>query len=177
VTKEGAQSRTLWLPPGRWIDWWSSPARTLKGDRDVTVPAPLGRPPLLVRAGALIPLLEPDIDTLSPYGKDAGLTRYADRRDHLRIRAFPRGRTKARLPDGGGARSAEDGEGWRLTLRTPRRTRWTVEASLANLDRPFVPRAVTIDERPASRKRWRYDRRARVLTVIAKGATVLIHAA
>jgi hypothetical protein len=36
---------------------------------------------------------------------------------------------------------------------------------------------VTIGERPASPKRWRYDRRTRTLTVIAKGATVLIHAA
>jgi alpha-glucosidase len=178
VVTPGARGRALWLPPGRWVDWWASgPARTLSGDRELTTPAPLGRPPLFARAGALIPLLEPGVDTLSNYGKAAGLTRFSDRRDHLRIRALPRGTTTARLPDGGRARSVEARDAWTLTLRTKRRTRWTVEASLATLKRPFVPRRVLIGGRPASRKRWRYDRRTRVLTVVAKGAAVRISVA
>jgi hypothetical protein len=73
---------------------------------------------------------------------------------------------------GGRARSVETRGRWKLTLRNPRRTRLTVEASLATLRKPFAPWRVLIDGRPASRKRWRYDRRTRVLTVIAKGAAV-----
>jgi alpha-glucosidase (family GH31 glycosyl hydrolase) len=176
VTAPGARERKLWLPPGRWVDWWRPAAGTLAGNRDVTLPAPLGRPPLLARAGALVPLLEPDVETLTLYGRDAGLTRYADRRDHLRILAFPRGRSSARLPEGGSARSTESRGRWTLKLRNPRRTRWTVEASLASLKRPFAPRRVLVGGREASRKRWRYDRRTRTLTVVAKGASVRIDA-
>ena len=53
--------------------------RVLRGGRDVTLPAPLGQPPLLLRAGAVLPLIGADVDTLSPYGRAAGLVRLADR--------------------------------------------------------------------------------------------------
>ena len=75
--------------------------------------------------------------------------------------AFPRGRSSARLEDGGVARSREGRGAWTLSLRSTRRTRWTIEASLGSLRRPLRPCVVV-----ARRGRlggWRYHRRTRVL--------------
>ncbi|NWF79530.1 MAG: DUF4968 domain-containing protein [Chloroflexi bacterium] len=45
--------RTLYLPPGRWVDYWSK--AVLEGGRWLRVAAPLDTLPLFVRAGAIIP--------------------------------------------------------------------------------------------------------------------------
>ena len=45
--------RRAWVPPGRWIDWWHRD-RVLDGGREHVLPAPLGEPPLLLRAGAVL---------------------------------------------------------------------------------------------------------------------------
>ena len=57
---------------GGWVDWWSVDAlrvrdgafdlgrhAVLRGGRGSRCPAPLGRPPLLLRVGAVLPLLDP----------------------------------------------------------------------------------------------------------------------
>jgi alpha-D-xyloside xylohydrolase len=64
VVEAGAVSRTVYLPAGEWVDYWSG--TVLQGGTEVTVPAPLdgSGPPVFVRAGALIPLA-PDYDTLN----------------------------------------------------------------------------------------------------------------
>jgi alpha-glucosidase (family GH31 glycosyl hydrolase) len=55
VYEPGATNRAVWLPPGqRWIDYWTG--QSYAGGQEVTVPAPLERLPLLVRAGAIIPM-------------------------------------------------------------------------------------------------------------------------
>lgn len=56
VLEEGAQERSVYLPahPGGWYDWHDK--KHYAGGAVVTVAAPLGRLPLFVRAGALIPL-------------------------------------------------------------------------------------------------------------------------
>ena len=60
----------------------------------MTLPAPLGQPPLLLRAGAVLPLIGADVDTLSPYGR--GRARAPGRPpDRLRLLAVPRGRTRS----------------------------------------------------------------------------------
>lgn len=50
----GATSRTVALPEGEWIHWFSESSET--GPAEVTVIAPLGTMPLYVRAGAVLPL-------------------------------------------------------------------------------------------------------------------------
>ncbi len=57
VLHKGARARPVALPPGTWHDFWTE--RTWDGGDDVVVPAPLDRVPLLVRGGALIPMLPP----------------------------------------------------------------------------------------------------------------------
>jgi alpha-glucosidase len=51
----GATSRKLYITVGRWREW-DQPARVHTGPAWITVSAPLGRLPLLVRAGAKIPM-------------------------------------------------------------------------------------------------------------------------
>jgi alpha-D-xyloside xylohydrolase len=64
VIERGATSRELTLPPGTWLDWWTG--EVLDGDSEITVAAPLGSLPLFLRAGGIVPMLRPTIDTLAP---------------------------------------------------------------------------------------------------------------
>jgi alpha-glucosidase (family GH31 glycosyl hydrolase) len=48
VVEMGATSRRVVLPAGRWHDVWD-PARIFEGPREVTVDAPIGRPPVFSR--------------------------------------------------------------------------------------------------------------------------------
>ncbi len=175
----------MWLPPGRWVDWWRSVAfsepsgayrlqrpRVLRGRRDHEIDAPLGQPPLLLRAGAVLPLLGGDVDTLSPYGAETGLVRLGDRARRMRLMAVPRGRSRSRLPDGAAARSLERRGRWVLRVRARRSMRWSVEASMRTLRRPFRPRRVLSRGRVLPRRRWSYDRRSGVLRVSVRGARV-----
>ena len=59
---QGGTHRTVYLPKGAWIDFWTRERRT--GPAMVEADAPLERMPLFVRAGAKIPMLPEEIDTL-----------------------------------------------------------------------------------------------------------------
>ena len=61
VVEAGARSRAVLLPPGSWVDWWTGELH--EGSRTIERAAPLELLPLYARAGALIPLLRPTIDT------------------------------------------------------------------------------------------------------------------
>jgi hypothetical protein len=149
VLEPGAQRRELRLPAGTWIDFWGSGglaparARLLRGPGTVTVPAPVGRPPLLVRGGALLPLLPADVASLSRHadapGGPVGLAERADRRVLL---AWPRGRSQASLGPEGRATSREDERGWTLTVESRTVRTVAVQAALGALRRPFVACAV-----------------------------------
>ena len=179
VVEPGARERTLYLPRGRWVDVWRSVAydtrsgglrvgraRTLTGPRDVTLPAPRDELPLLARAGTVLPLLPPDVDTLADYGAGTpGLVRLRDRLNRMDLLAFPRGRSFARLGDDGSLRSVETRARWALKIRGLRTRRYALEASLATLRKPFRPCSVTV---AGKRVRFRYDRRTRVLRASVK---------
>lgn len=78
VVDLGATGRDVWLPPGRWVDFWAGAtydeatgsydaqagAPVLEGGRVVHVTSPLGQTPLFVRAGTCLPMLPADVDTL-----------------------------------------------------------------------------------------------------------------
>jgi hypothetical protein len=84
--------------------------------------------PLFVRAGALLPLLSPDVDTLADHGK--GVVHLADRAGRLRLLAFPRGHSQARIYDRERVRSHLTGRMWTLTLSQARTRRLSIEAVL-----------------------------------------------
>jgi alpha-glucosidase (family GH31 glycosyl hydrolase)/uncharacterized membrane protein len=86
VVEAGATSRTLYLPPGEWADFWTD--ELYRGGQEVTVPAPLDghRAPVFVRAGAILPLA-PEFDSLSR-GESAQIRTYAG---DLTVRITPGG--------------------------------------------------------------------------------------
>jgi alpha-glucosidase (family GH31 glycosyl hydrolase) len=174
VVRPGARRRQLYLPAGRWVDLWRSAsyvkrsgglalrgARVLRGGRSVSVPAPLDELPLLARVGTLLPLLSPDVDTLASYGNRARVVSLSERWQRRVLLAFPRGGSRARLGDGGELRSRERSGGWELSIRSRKKRRWDIQASLATLERPFRP--CRVKARGGRVDRWRFDRGSRVL--------------
>ena len=63
VLTQGATTRSVYLPEGRWWHWWSNTPFT--GPGRVSVPAPFGEIPIFVKEGTILPLFEDDIDTLA----------------------------------------------------------------------------------------------------------------
>lgn len=90
VTRQGAASRSVYLPPAAgWYDFWTG--EKLAGDRRIQAEAPLDRIPLYVKAGSILPM-GPEIEyaseaadqplTLRVYrGADASFTLYEDEGD------------------------------------------------------------------------------------------------
>ncbi len=54
VVEENKRQKDVPLPPGVWINYWTDEA--VQGNQTVTVDAPLGRLPLFVRQGAIVPM-------------------------------------------------------------------------------------------------------------------------
>ena len=82
VFEPGATERELYLPPGRWVDFWRAlaykprrgglrlgRARVLAGGHEETVPAPLEELPLMVRAAPSCRCCPADVDTLPSTGR------------------------------------------------------------------------------------------------------------
>ncbi len=57
VLEEGQRRKDVYLPEGRWIDYWTG--RIYNGGSSYDIYAPLDRIPMFVRAGAIIPTVEP----------------------------------------------------------------------------------------------------------------------
>jgi alpha-glucosidase (family GH31 glycosyl hydrolase) len=192
VVRGGARSRPVYLPRGRWLDARTAlrydgegngafhvrAATSFRGGRTVTAPAALDELPLYVRDGAVLPLLPADVSTLSRYGK--GIVRLADRRDRLRLLAFPGPRTMAGMFSGERLSSTSGAGRWTLGIDGSRRRRYELEASTLGL-RPargrgrFRTCGVTVDGRPLPRSAW-HQTAAGVLaaTFTARRATVVV---
>jgi alpha-glucosidase len=90
VVKDGEWQWPVYVPRGHWYDYWTD--RRTQGPGTVTVDAPLGRIPIFVRGGAIIPTQQvvqyvdqepinpltfeiyPDGTTTREYYEDDGLT-------------------------------------------------------------------------------------------------------
>jgi alpha-D-xyloside xylohydrolase len=75
VVAAGQTSRNVVLPPGEWLSWWDGSVAT----GTITAPADIDTLPLYLARGAIIPMLRPTIETLSPttqrdsFASDAGV--------------------------------------------------------------------------------------------------------
>ena len=178
VIEPGATERELYLPPGRWVDFWRTLSyregrgglrlgrpTILDGRREATVPAPLEELPLFVRAGAVLPLL-PAGETLAPYVVRPAV----ERRPRLDLIAFPRGRWRGTFYRGEKLRSEVRGDSWDLAIRGKRKRRYRLQAAM-----PFKPCSVMVGDDPL---RFRYSGRTRVLrvTFAARRATATVKA-
>ncbi|MEG4589979.1 glycoside hydrolase family 31 protein [Microcoleus sp. MOSTC5] len=54
IYRPGVEHRAVYLPEGRWYDWWSD--EVFEGPIAILAHAPLERMPLYVRAGSIIPM-------------------------------------------------------------------------------------------------------------------------
>jgi alpha-glucosidase (family GH31 glycosyl hydrolase) len=188
VTRPGQRRRRVYLPAGRWLDLGQATtydrrsgglrpvaARTLPGGRFVTVPAPVGELPLFARAGTLLGLLPPEVDTLADVpGAVRSLVRLRDRRDRLEVLAFPRGRSSGRFDADGRLTSSEGRRRWTLRLDAKRPRTVVLRASLLTLRTPFRPRSVEVAGRPLRRGAWRYDHRTGVLRAAFRGRRAVV---
>lgn len=70
--------REVFFPPGRWVDYFDGTVHDAPATGKVeTLKVPLTKLPLFVRAGAIVPLLRPTIDTIAP-AKTAGIESFAN---------------------------------------------------------------------------------------------------
>jgi sulfoquinovosidase len=179
VLTPAATSRRLYLPPDRWIDFWRSVDVTktgelrlrkpalLTGGRDVEVPAPTDQLPLFVRAGAVLPLLPADVQTLSDYG--TGVVHLRDRTHQRALIAWPvpgLPASQAAPADDASVRSGMHGRAtWVLRVHERLRRRFDLQVAL-----PQRPCRVTAAGRPV---RLRYARGVlRASVSIGSGAIV-----
>jgi hypothetical protein len=148
----------------------------LRGGRAHVLPAPEDELPLLVRAGAVLPLLPEDVDTLAPYGGE-GVVRLDRRLDRLTLLAFPRGRSAAAFGAGGERiRSVARRRSWTLAVDGSRRRRYSLRASMGALARPFRVCAVRVGGRRLPRPRWSFDRARMTLFARFSGTDVRLRA-
>jgi len=54
VTEPGATTRHLYLPKGKWYNFWTG--ESVEGGRAIDAPAPLEEMPIFVKAGAILPM-------------------------------------------------------------------------------------------------------------------------
>ncbi len=103
VLEQGATERSVYLPRGEWLDYWTGEA--VSGGRELSVPAPPERIPVWVRTGSLLV-------THPAEHVAGGLGHAAERERPLEATLWGRprcGRAKARLADGTEVRWAKGG--------------------------------------------------------------------
>ncbi|MSP25056.1 MAG: glycoside hydrolase family 31 protein [Myxococcales bacterium] len=170
VVKRGKTARSVVFPAGEWLHWFTG-ERFGAGEHEVK--APIGRLPLFLRAGGLVPLLRPTIDTLSPTTEPARVDSYATDTGLLFARAVARTSGEFLLFDGG--RIAQASQGAESTLSFEAGTELNQGAVFELLD-AAKPAKLTTTGGPlvehaspgalaAAATGWHYDAKERVLSV------------
>lgn len=96
IVERGAVKRDVIFPAGRWMNWWTGEVISAP-DPALSVPssldAPLDTLPLFLAEGAIVPLLRPTIDSMSPTTKPGTgvgeVDSYATTPGVLWVRIFP----------------------------------------------------------------------------------------
>ncbi len=115
VVSAGVTSRQVHLPPGTWFGWWDG--SQLAGPASLLVQAPLGQPPLFVRAGSLLPMLPDGIDTVVA-ATDPSTVSLGAKAGQAEASAWVSGPAVASFLDGSGV-SVADGAGGVEVVWTP----------------------------------------------------------
>jgi alpha-glucosidase (family GH31 glycosyl hydrolase) len=182
VLEPGLRERALYLPPGRWVHLWDAldyaensggltmgDAELLTGAAEVTVPAPLDQLPLFARAGTILPLLPPEVDTLADDYDTEATTSFAERSDRLVLLAFPHGRSDAVFYEDERLRSHVHKDRWTLKVQGSAERAYELHASMATIGEDFVPCALRVNGKPMPPGSWRYEPVTEVLTTTLSG--------
>lgn len=113
VVERSAVTKTLTPPKGAWVHWLTG--EVVQGGAAVTVDAPLGRLPLFLKEGGIVPLLRPTIDTLSP-STAPDVDSFANDPGVLWARVFAGPKSTFALYDG--AEIGQEGAAQAVTLTT-----------------------------------------------------------
>ncbi len=97
VIEQGAVSRSVWFPEGRWTHWQTG--ETFVGPKEHTVEAPLEVAPYFYRENRIIPMYDQTIDTLV-VEDNADLAGFTDANASMEIRFYGEGRDTLTLWDG-----------------------------------------------------------------------------
>lgn len=125
VVEEGARSREVAFPPGRWVAWETG--EVFEGPATRSVEAPLARLPLFARAGAIVPLLAPDVETLAS-ASAPGVVDLEDRAGELWARVFPGAARTFCLADGTCLSARATGGAFEVSVESaPRPRTYTLE--------------------------------------------------
>ncbi|MBN9164011.1 MAG: hypothetical protein BGO98_22485 [Myxococcales bacterium 68-20] len=76
ILARGQTRRRVVVPPGTWIDFWDGTPMLPDARGEIEVDAPLAKLPLLLREGAIVPMLRPSIDTLA-HASDVAVDSFA----------------------------------------------------------------------------------------------------
>jgi alpha-glucosidase (family GH31 glycosyl hydrolase) len=161
VTQEGASGRSIYLPAGTWIDYWTGARHD--GGRTIVYPAAVDVLPILVRAGSILPM-QPDMAYIGEKPVDP-----------LTLDIYPQGRSRYELyEDDGMSLGYQEGEYATTTVVCDDTARGIALTVAAPVGRFVVsPRAyefkVHLDAAPRAVKidggAWEHDAGARVLAV------------
>ena len=167
VVEPGQTSRSLYVPKGKWIDFWrtfsydeasgaidAGPAATLNGGGRKILPAPADQIPLLVRAGAMITALPADVETLSDYGQENSSVVHLDDRDQRTLFAFPRGTSSDRFEKSGRISSVEGKGSWKLAITDTEARPWRIKAATGAMKQPFKVRCVKLNGKKLGAGTW-----------------------
>jgi len=123
---ERGGGRTVYLPPGDWIDFWTG--RRSKGPRTLRLEVPLDRIPIFVKAGAAVPMI----------GAHGPLLRVPEGRiDPLAVEVYPCTASAPVLFEDEGATSFRSEAGVRKAVFAwsgPHRRQWVIR--FRNIGRP-----------------------------------------
>lgn len=120
VVEEGARTRRVTFPAGAWYGWFDD--ERYEGGAEHEVPAPLEQLPLFARAGALIPMLRPSIDTVSPVSVSSSIadSLFTHGAGRLSLRATPGPSSSFTIYDGTKLEQRPIEGGLELTLSSGR---------------------------------------------------------
>ncbi len=88
VIERGARHRILYLPRGKWYDFWEKWSVNSRGEW-IEANAPLERIPVFVRDGAILELIAGDIDTISAFQESENVVTLEGRNNWREVWVFP----------------------------------------------------------------------------------------
>jgi alpha-D-xyloside xylohydrolase len=144
VLEDLARSRSVTFPAGDWVDWWTG--EKITGPLTRSVDAPLGTLPIYLRAGGVVAMLRPTIDTLAP-ATLAGVESYANDPGVLTVRMFAGAQPTSSALFDGTSFSLARVEGGGLDISTSSGTTFT-QGAVLEVVQATMPAAITLDGAP-----------------------------
>lgn len=113
VYLEGEYTRDVYLPAGRWIDYWDN--EVIEGPVLTIRDAPEDTIPVFAHAGAIIPMLDASVETLWPTVAP-DVVDHTDVADLLWVDLYPHGASSFIMADGTGFALAQGRAGFSLEI-------------------------------------------------------------